>query len=309
VEELRVGVVGVGHHGRQHVRIYRELPGVAITAVADTDSEKLKSVSDQWGVSTYGDYCDIASEVDAVSIASPTTSHHEIANYFLSSGKHVFVEKPMASTVEEADDLIRLAERNERVLQIGHVERFNPAIKALTKLLHDPGFIECHRLCRYNPRGCDVGVVLDLMIHDIDIILALVNDRIKSISAVGVNVLSDSEDIASARIEFEKGCIANLTASRVSFDNMRKIRIFQRDAYISLDYEKQEGLIYRKQEGKIVRSPVPTQKAEPLKLELESFVRCIKTSSRPPVSAEQGRRALEIAMEIVRHIQARNAPA
>jgi len=277
--------------------------------VADTDSEKLKSVSDQWGVSTYGDYCDIASEVDAVSIASPTTSHHEIANYFLSSGKHVFVEKPMASTVEEADDLIRLAERNERVLQIGHVERFNPAIKALTKLLHDPGFIECHRLCRYNPRGCDVGVVLDLMIHDIDIILALVNDRIKSISAVGVNVLSDSEDIASARIEFEKGCIANLTASRVSFDNMRKIRIFQRDAYISLDYEKQEGLIYRKQEGKIVRSPVPTQKAEPLKLELESFVRCIKTSSRPPVSAEQGRRALEIAMEIVRHIQARNAPA
>ncbi len=309
MEELRVGVVGVGHHGRQHVRIYRELPGVAITAVADTDSEKLKSVSDQWGVSTYGDYCDIASEVDAVSIASPTTSHHEIANYFLSSGKHVFVEKPMASTVEEADDLIRLAERNERVLQIGHVERFNPAIKALTKLLHDPGFIECHRLCRYNPRGCDVGVVLDLMIHDIDIILALVNDRIKSISAVGVNVLSDSEDIASARIEFEKGCIANLTASRVSFDNMRKIRIFQRDAYISLDYEKQEGLIYRKQEGKIVRSPVPTQKAEPLKLELESFVRCIKTSSRPPVSAEQGRRALEIAMEIVRHIQARNAPA
>jgi len=309
VEELRVGVVGVGHHGRQHVRIYRELPGVAITAVADTDSEKLKSVSDQWGVSTYGDYCDIASEVDAVSIASPTTSHHEIANYFLSSGKHVFVEKPMASTVEEADDLIRLAEWNERVLQIGHVERFNPAIKALTKLLHDPGFIECHRLCRYNPRGCDVGVVLDLMIHDIDIILALVNDRIKSISAVGVNVLSDSEDIASARIEFEKGCIANLTASRVSFDNMRKIRIFQRDAYISLDYEKQEGLIYRKQEGKIVRSPVPTQKAEPLKLELESFVRCIKTSSRPPVSAEQGRRALEIAMEIVRHIQARNAPA
>lgn len=309
MEELRVGVVGVGHHGRQHVRIYRELPGVAITAVADTDSEKLKSVSDQWGVSTYGDYCDIASEVDAVSIASPTTSHHEIANYFLSSGKHVFVEKPMASTVEEADDLIRLAEWNERVLQIGHVERFNPAIKALTKLLHDPGFIECHRLCRYNPRGCDVGVVLDLMIHDIDIILALVNDRIKSISAVGVNVLSDSEDIASARIEFEKGCIANLTASRVSFDNMRKIRIFQRDAYISLDYEKQEGLIYRKQEGKIVRSPVPTQKAEPLKLELESFVRCIKTSSRPPVSAEQGRRALEIAMEIVRHIQARNAPA
>lgn len=309
MEELRVGVVGVGHHGKQHVRIYRELPGVAITAVADTDSEKLRSVSEEWGISTYGDYCDITSEVDAVSIATPTTSHHKIANYFLASGKHVFVEKPMASSVEEANDLIRLAERNERVLQIGHVERFNPAIKALTRLLHDPGFIECHRLCRYNPRGCDVGVVLDLMIHDIDIILALVNDRIKSISAVGVNVLSDSEDIANARVEFEKGCIANLTASRVSLDDMRKIRIFQRDAYISLDYGKQEGLIYRKVDGKIVRSPVPTQKAEPLKLELESFVRCIKTSSRPPVSAEQGRRALEIAMEIVRRIQARNVPA
>jgi predicted dehydrogenase len=309
VEELRVGVVGVGHHGRQHARIYRELPGVALIAVGDTDPEKLARASQEWGVASHSDYRNISPEVDAVSIATPTTSHHEIANYFLSTGKHVFVEKPMASTVEEANDLIRLAEQNDRVLQIGHVERFNPAIKALTGLLHDPGFIECHRLCRYNPRGCDVGVVLDLMIHDIDIILALVNDRIESISGVGVNVLSDSEDIANARIEFEKGCIANLTASRVSFDDMRKIRIFQRDAYISLDYEKQEGLIYRKVAGKIVRSPVPTEKAEPLKLELESFVRCIKTSSRPPVSAEQGKRALEIAMEIVRHIQARNAPA
>jgi predicted dehydrogenase len=209
--------------------------------------------------------------------------------------------------VEEADDLIRLADENQRALQIGHVERFNPAIKALTGLLKDPRFIECHRLARYNPRGCDVGVVLDLMIHDIDIILTLVNDRIKSISAVGVNVLSDSEDIANARIEFESGCIANVTASRVSADNMRKIRVFQQDAYISLDYEKQAGLIYRKAEGQIVRSPVPTEKAEPLKLELESFFQSIRSGTRPPVSAEQGKRALEIAMEIIREIQARNA--
>jgi len=307
VEELRVGVIGVGHHGRQHVRIYSELPGVVLAAVVDSDSERLAPVSEEWGVASYGHYRDVTSAVDAVSIATPTTSHHEIAQHFLSAGKHVFLEKPMASTVEEADDLIRLARRNERVLQIGHVERFNPAIKALMGLLHDPGFIECHRLSRYNPRGCDVGVVLDLMIHDIDIILTLVNDRVKSVSAVGVNVLSDSEDIANARIEFEHGCIANLTASRVSVDSMRKIRIFQRDAYISLDYGKQEGLVYRKVNDQIVRSSVPTEKAEPLKLELQSFIHSIRSSSRPPVSAEQGKHALKIAMEIVRDIQARNA--
>ncbi len=306
--QLSVGVVGVGHHGRQHVRIYRELSGVVLSAIVDTDSERRKRASTEWGVPTCADYREMTSLVDAVSIATPTATHHKIAHHFLSSGKHVFLEKPMASTVEEAENLIRLADRNGRILQIGHVERFNPAIKALTALLRDPGFIECHRLSRYNPRGCDVGVVLDLMIHDIDIILTLVNDRIKSISAVGVNVLSDNEDIANARIEFEKGCIANLTASRVSLDTMRKIRVFQRDAYISLDYGKQEGLIYRKVDGEIVRSPVPTEKAEPLKLELESFIQSIRSSSRPPVSAEQGKRALEIAMEIVRDIQARNAP-
>ncbi len=309
MNELRVGVIGVGHHGRQHARIYGELPGIVLAAVADTDEETLKCVSQEWGVPSFADYREVTPQVDAVSIATPTASHHAIAHHFLSSGKHVFLEKPMASTVEEADDLIRLADQNGRVLQIGHVERFNPAIKALTGLLKDPGFIECHRLSRYNPRGCDVGVVLDLMIHDIDIILTLVNDRVKSISAVGVNVLSDSEDIANARIEFEKGCIANLTASRVSLDSMRKIRIFQRDAYISLDYGKQEGLIYRKVNFQIVRSSVATEKAEPLKLELEAFAQSIRSSSRPPVSAEQGRRALEIAMWIVREIQARNTPA
>lgn len=307
MKELKVGVVGVGHHGRQHGRIYRELPGVVLAAVVDSDPETLERVSREWEIPSCRDYRDVGPEVDAVSIATPTTSHHEIASHFLSLGKHVFLEKPMASTVEEADDLIALAARNEMVLQIGHVERFNPAIRALAGLLSDPGFIECHRLSRYNPRGCDVGVVLDLMIHDIDIILTLVNDGIKSISAVGVNVLSDSEDIANARIEFQRGCIANLTASRISFDTMRKIRVFQRDAYISLDYQKQEGLIYRKVNGEIVRSPVPTEKAEPLKLELESFIESIRSSSRPLVSAEQGKRALEVVMEIARDIRARNA--
>jgi len=275
----------------------------------DTDPEALRQVAQQWDATSFSDYRDITSQVDAVSIATPTVSHHKIAHYFLSSGKDVFLEKPMASTVEEAEDLIRLADEKQRVLQIGHVERFNPAIKALAGLLKEPRFIECHRLARYNPRGCDVGVVLDLMIHDIDIILTLVNDHIKSVSAVGVNVLSNSEDIANARIEFERGCIANITASRVSADNMRKIRVFQQDAYISLDYEKQAGLIYRKVDRQIVQSPVPTEKAEPLKLELESFFQSIRTGSRPPVSAEQGKRALEIAMQIIREIQARNATA
>lgn len=309
MEQIRVGVVGVGHHGSHHARIYREMPGVVVAAVADTDAEALRKAKEEWGVACFGDYREIALLVDAVSVAAPTSSHHEIARYFLSCEKDVFLEKPMAANVEEAEDLIRLADEKNRVLQIGHVERFNPAFKALTGLLKDPKFIECHRLSQYKARGCDVGVVLDLMIHDIDIILTLVDDRVKGISAVGVSVLSKTEDIANARIEFEKGCIANLTASRVSFDSMRKIRIFQQDAYISLDYEKQEGLIYRKKGGEIIRTPVPTEKAQPLRLELESFIHSIRTSSRPPVSAEQGKRAIEIAMEIIRDIQARNAAA
>ena len=309
MEEIRVGVVGVGHHGRQHVRICRELPGVVLAAVVDASSETAREVAKEWNAPPFTDYWEIIPHVDAVSVATPTITHHEIARYFLSHGKDVFLEKPMASSVEEAEDLIRLANEKQKVLQIGHVERFNPAIKALAGLLKEPRFIECHRLSRYNPRGCDVGVVLDLMIHDIDIILTLVNDEIKSISAVGVNVLSDSEDIANARIEFRRGCIANVTASRVSADNMRKIRVFQRDAYISLDYVKQAGLIYRKADGGITSAPVPTERAEPLKLELESFFDSIRTGSRPAVSAEQGKLALEIAMEITREIRARNASA
>jgi predicted dehydrogenase len=307
VGNIRIGVVGVGHHGRQHVRICSDLPGVTLAAIVDTDPQTLRRVAQNWNVPSFSDYRDIVSQVDAVSIATPTVSHHNIARYFLSSRKDVFLEKPMASTVEEAEDLIRIARENQRVLQIGHVEQFNPAIKALRGILREPRFIECHRLARYNPRGCDVGVVLDLMIHDIDIILTLVGDAVKSISAVGVNVLRDTEDIANARIEFDRGCIANVTASRVSAENMRKIRIFQQDAYISLDYGKQAGLIYRKVDRQIVPCPVPTEKAEPLKLELESFFRSIQTGTRPPVSAEQGKRALEIAMQITREIQARNA--
>lgn len=307
MEEIRAAVVGVGHHGRQHVRICRELPGVVLAAVADLSPETVREVANESGAAAVADYRDLIPHVDAVSIATPTVTHHEIARYFLSRGKDVFLEKPMASSVEEAEDLIRLADEKGRVLQIGHVERFNPAIKALAGLLTEPRFIECHRLSRYNPRGCDVGVVLDLMIHDIDIILTLVNDDIQSISAVGVNVLSSSEDIANARIEFRRGCIANVTASRVSADNMRKIRVFQEDAYISLDYVKQAGLIYRKADGGITSAPVPTERAEPLKLELESFFSSIRTGSRPAVCAEQGKRALEIAMEITREIRERNA--
>lgn len=307
MEEIRAAVVGVGHHGRQHVRICRGLPGVVVTAVVDASPEAAQQVATEWNAPSFTDYREIIPHVDAVSIATPTATHHEIARYFLSRGKDVFLEKPMASSVEEAEDLIHLAEEKGRVLQIGHVERFNPAIQALAGLLTEPRFIECHRLSRYNPRGCDVGVVLDLMIHDIDIILTLVNDDIKSLSGVGVKVLSSSEDIANARIEFCRGCIANVTASRVSADNMRKIRVFQQDAYISLDYVKQAGLIYRKVGGGITSAPVPMERAEPLKLELESFFSSIRTGSRPAVSAEQGKRALEIAMEITREIRERNA--
>ena len=301
----KLAVIGVGHHGRQHARVFRTIEDVDLVAVVDIDPARAKKIAKEFKTNAATDYTALIDQVDAVSIAVPAQFHFEVSQYFLKHNKHVFLEKPIAETTEQAAGLIEISRDKEIVFQIGHIERFNPAISALNEVLGEARFIEAHRLCVYNPRGCDVGVVMDLMIHDIEIVLHLVKSPVKLISAVGINVLSPSEDIANARLEFENGCIANITTSRVSPENMRKIRVFQNDAYISLDYRKQEGLIYRKNENRIVRESIPMEKSEPLKLELESFVKCVQESSTPLVTGEQGKRALEIAFDILHEIEKR----
>jgi len=302
---IRVAVVGVGHHGRHHARIYSAMEGVELVGVVDNNQDTAAAVAEEYNTKAFTNTAEVMGGIDAVSIAVPAVSHFDVAGEFIRSGIHVFMEKPITESSEQAAKLVEMVNESEIVFQTGHIERFNPAIKALSSILKRPQFIESHRLCLYNPRGCDVGVVMDLMIHDLDIVLHLVKDKMKSISAVGVNVLSPTEDIANARLEFEHGCIANITVSRVSKDNMRKIRIFQHDAYISLNYRKQEGLVYRKVGEEIVMEPVPTEKSEPLKLQLESFVDCIRTGSTPEVTAEDGKRVVDVAEEILRDIDAR----
>ncbi len=302
---VRVAVVGVGHHGRHHARIYSGMEGVKFIGVVDANSQTAAAVAEEYATKAFSAVEEILEEIDAVSIAVPAVSHFDVAETFIPRGIHIFMEKPIAESSAQAAKLVDMVKEAGIIFQTGHIERFNPAIKALSSLLKKPQFIESHRLCTYNPRGCDVGVVMDLMVHDLDIVLHLVGDEIRSISGVGVNVLSPTEDIANARLEFEHGCIANITVSRVSKENMRKIRIFQHDAYISLDYRKQEGLIYRKIGGEIAVEPVPTEKSEPLKLQLESFIECVRNGSAPCVTAEDGKRVVDVAEQILRDIEAR----
>ncbi len=302
---LRVAVVGVGHHGRHHARIYSRMEGVELKGVVDIDPERASAVAGEFNTTAFTSPGEIIDNIDAVSIAVPAPSHFDSFGTFIENGVHIFMETPIAASAQQAAKMADMVKQAGIIFQAGHIERFNPAITALSAVLTKPQFIESHRLCIYNPRGCDVGVVMDLMVHDLDIVLHLVKDKIKSISAVGVNVLSPTEDIANARLEFEHGCIANITVSRVSTDNMRKIRIFQNDAYISLDYRKQEGRIYRKVGNEIKAGTVPMVKSEPLKLQLESFIDCIKHNRTPQVTVDDGKRVIDVAEEILRAIDAR----
>lgn len=305
-ETVRLAVIGVGVHGARHAAIFSDMPGVELVGVADTNEAVARAVADSCATRAVTDFHALLDRVQAVSVAVPTSRHFAVASACLERGIHVFLEKPIAETTEQASLLVELMRGKPIVFQVGHVERFNPAIAALERLVHHPRFIEAHRLCTYSPRGIDVGVVMDLMIHDLEIILHLVGAPVTHVSGVGVNVLSRTEDIANARIEFANNCIANVTSSRVSPEPMRKIRFFQQDAYISLDYRAQEGLIYRKQDGRIVAEKVPTEKGEPLRLELAAFVECIRRGGRPLVGGEQATRALELAVEIVRNIARRH---
>lgn len=312
IDTVRVGVIGVGSLGQHHARVYAQMPGCKLVGVADVDRRAASRVAGDFHCEPIFDYEKLIDRVDAVSIVVPTVFHYEIAKRCMTRGLHVLVEKPITSDVADARELIELSRLKNRILQVGHIERFNVAVMRLKKILTKPGFIECHRLGPYDPRVRDVGVVLDLMIHDIDIILQIVKSPIESIDAVGVPVLSKREDIANARIKFENGCTANLTVSRVTPNKLRKIRIFQPDTYISIDYQKQKMEVYTREEIKnagpdepqaqIVRRPIKIKREEPLKKELEHFVDCVRHGHEPQVTGEHGHDALRVAIEITEKI-------
>jgi predicted dehydrogenase len=288
----------VGHLGKYHARICKEAENIELVAVVDTNEDTAREVGETYQVPGYTDVTGIIDEFDAAHVVVPTEVHCAVTRTLLKAGKHVLLEKPMTTTVEEADELMALAREYDRVLQVGHVERFNPAVIGIQKVLTQPIFIEVHRLSPFNPRGTDVSVVLDLMIHDLDIILHLVRSTVTSVQAVGVPVLTDTADIANARITFENGCVANVTASRVSAERMRKIRFFQSDAYISLDYVAQNAKIYRREGWQIIDEEINFAGDQPLQTEIQSFVECVNNGTRPQVSGEEGRNALDIATRV-----------
>ena len=310
-ETVKVAVIGVGHLGQHHARILSELEGVELVCVVDTNGERAKEIAERVGTQALAHWEEIPEEVQAVSVVTPTSSHHELARAMLQSGRDVLVEKPISISLGEADDMTTLAAGNNRVLQVGHIERFNPVILAMAEQLHNPLFIVSHRLGPPTPRVKDVGVVLDLMIHDIDLVCSLVRSPIDDLDAVGVPVLTEQEDIANARLNFKSGCIANLTVSRVTPEAMRKIRIFQKDAYFSLNYMEKQAQIYRKVADPVTGEPdiaieeKDLREQDALTNELLSFVECVRSRSRPKVGGEEGRLALQLALEITERISNR----
>ncbi len=295
---MKIAVIGVGYVGKEHARLYAELPDVELAGVVDVLRPRAEEVAALYKTTPFTDYREILGKVDAATLAVPTIDHGRIGMHLLDNGIDVLVEKPIASNLEEGRELIDRARRNGRVLQVGHVERFNPVVAAAREAATRPQFFEIHRLAAFSPRSLDVDVVLDLMIHDIDIVLSLVPAPVREIRAVGIPVLSQKADIANARVEFEDGCVANFTASRVSFEKTRKLRFFQPHDYISVDYASQSGIIVSLRMGRVLERKLEPPKEEPLKLELRSFTECVRKRGKPAVSGEDGLRALELAMRI-----------
>ena len=302
MSKLKVAVIGTGVLGSIHAKIYSGLENVELAGICDTNGDRLSQLCDELGVEGFKDYRRLLGKVDAASIVVPTEDHYHISKDFLEAGTHLLIEKPITQTVKEADELLNTAKKGRLTLAVGHVERFNAAIEAILKIKGDIKFVECHRLGPFSPRIKDVGVVLDLMIHDIDILLWLIKSPIKSIEAVGVKILSRHEDIANARIVFENGAVCNITASRVTEKAMRKIRMFQSNAYISLDYIQQDALIYTKTLGRITSRQIDIKKEKPLQKEISSFLDCVRTGEKPLASGEEGRHALSVALEILKKI-------
>ncbi len=303
----KVAVIGVGYLGKFHAQKYQMLDNCHLVALVDSHRSTLEQVSQQFpDVSVSTDYHHLTDIVDAVSIVTTTPSHYEIARHFLSHGKHVLLEKPMTSTIEQARELISLAGQNNALLQIGHIERFNPAVLAMDDYMQQPRFIESQRLAPFKGRGTDVSVVLDLMIHDIDIILSMVHSEIESIQASGMSVLSDDIDIANARITFTNKCVANVTASRVSNKNERKLRLFQHNAYLSADLSSHDLSIYTRADKQINAETLHFDASDALLTEITHFIKCIENKSPPLVTAEDGLRALKTADQIINTIQLHN---
>jgi predicted dehydrogenase len=302
-ERVRVAVIGVGHLGRHHARILSSLEGVELVAVVDTDAERAAAAAAATGASARADFREMFDQVDAVTIAVPTELHRDVALPFLEQGTAVLVEKPMARSLSEADALVAAARASGATLAVGHTERYNPAVAAVLPLVTSPRFIEVHRLGAFPERSLDIDVVFDLMIHDLDIVLALVRSEVESIEAVGVPVLTPKYDIANARLRFASGCIANVTASRISKERVRKIRFFQPDAYLSIDYAAQEVEGWRlvRRDGArpaIEGGPLPVARDEPLRRELADFINAVRTKTAPLVDGDAGRRALALATRV-----------
>jgi predicted dehydrogenase len=303
MKEIRIGVVGIGHLGGYHLQKYQLIPGCRIVGVSDAIEERARKAAKLAGCEVVEDYRRLAEMVDAVSIAVPTGAHYEVASVFLKAGVDVLLEKPIAVTLAEADELIALADENGLIFQIGFVERFNPAVAALHQVMGSPLFIESHRLHPFFERGTDVDVILDLMVHDLDIILHFVHSPVKTVDAVGVSVLSDKVDIANARLIFASGCVANITASRVTGKTMQKIRFFGIEGYHAVDYQKRELVSLGRRIGAdgqvtITENPLEITIRDPLEEEIRAFVRAVQSRTPPPVSGKDGRDALELALRI-----------
>lgn len=309
-QKLKVGVIGTGYLGKFHAEKYARMDDADLIGVVDIREDQAREIADSLGTKAYSDYHDIMDKVDAVSVVSPTPLHYAISKDFLEHDVDVLIEKPITTNLQEANELIKIAESRNLIIQVGHLERFNPAVVELKKLIKGPMFIESHRLSVYKPRATDVNVVIDLMIHDIDIILNVVGSKIKHLHAAGTPVISGLIDIANARIEFENGCVANVTASRLSTRDERKIRIFQPDAYISVDYANRALTVVRKDEGK-EDSPIPDMdiqsrsfpKSDALDDELKAFVQAVKNREKPEVTGHVGRDALGVAIDIIEIIE------
>jgi predicted dehydrogenase len=323
MEKIRVGVVGTGHLGNLHAKMYTQIATAELVGVYDADAAKAERVAAEHGTQAFGDLGKLLESVQAVNIATTTTAHYDVARQALDRGIHTFIEKPITETIDQAKTLVALADARKLALQVGHIERFNPAILALEQYKLRPLFIESHRLAQFNPRGSDVAVVLDLMIHDIDLILSLVRSRVVRVDANGVAVVSGSEDIANARLQFENGCVANVTASRISQNKMRKMRLFQNDAYISIDFSQGLAEVFRLvDEGDVSVKPTmmlgkidlgqkkrlivyeqpEVKEVNALKYELELFIRSVMDGTEPPVTGRDGLQALEVAQEILKMI-------
>jgi predicted dehydrogenase len=324
MKELNIGVVGTGHLGKLHTKMFKEIENCNLVGINDSNSGQVKVVGEEFGVNVFESLNDLLNKVEAVSIAATTSAHYDLAKICLNAGKHIFIEKPITATITQAEEIVELADSLNLKIQVGHIERFNPALVSMEKYINDPKFIQTDRLAQFNPRGTDVAVVLDLMIHDIDIILSLIKSKVENIEASGVAVVSDNLDIANARILFENGAVANVTASRISQKKMRKMRIFQRDGYIALDFvtgvsevysllpvdqkvkegfisfgeigvgDKKKRLVYEQPEQKEINA---------LEYELQLFVNSVLNKEKPVVTGDDGLRALRVAKIIIDKIE------